>query len=254
MSRNKLHRILKVLAPLFALICALLCALSFTYSFDKDIGYFTNSPLTYVFYVSIGLAIITSIAAAVTAQTDKSEEYVQEPRRRTMGIIMLCSFSFYLISFLFAPAQSHISSIMFILIVVGALISAIHFATVSLCDGGTNAKIFTGLAVVLTPIIIATASYFDHSQPLNSPHKLLLEFALAAFSLYYITELRLYTSAPRRKLLIAISGISTALSLCGGVSIIFEISRNSNLTMLNISLAILLATMASCSASKLLEP
>ncbi len=264
MSKNKLHKILKLSAPILALICAVTCAFAFGYAFDNEAGYFNRSVLPYVFYILLALTLAISVAAAVTAEKRTADEKCHVPDRRAIGIILICSLAFYLTSFILTSTpgymaiklSSNASISLFPIIIVGLLISIAHFVIVAFFSRkvGSGAIILTGIAVVLTAIIIATASYFDHTQALNSPHKLLYEFAFIAFALYYITELRLYTDAPREKLLTALSGISTALSLCAGVSVIFEILLNSDFTALNIATAILLATMASCSASKLLEP
>lgn len=252
MSNSKINKNLKFILPIWALICALLCAITFRYSFDKDIGYFKSSPLTYVFYVSIVIAIALSIIAGVKSHNDNSE--APKTNRRTMAIIMACAFAFYLVSFILAKRPAYLSLGMYALIIVGALVSIMHFLILALADNsGSGLKIFTGLAPVITPILIATASYFNHAETLNSPYKLLFEFACAAFALYYITELRAYTPAPRNKFIITTAGISITLTLCAGIAKMFDIMYNGTPSILNISSAILFAAMASCAASKLLE-
>ncbi len=262
MSKNKIHSILRIVSPLLALICAVFCALSFGYAFDKGVGYFNPHPLTYIFYALLGLTVACGIACGVTAEKKEAKDSL--PNRRVMGIILMCSFAFYLVSFLITPKPDYMTFTIagkikfdfYHLIHIGANISAAHFGILAFSPSQSlrNTKILTGIAPVLTSILIATASYFDHSQAINSPIKLLLEFSLAAFALYYILELRLYTPAPRTRLLRAISIISIALSLCGGVAMIFQIILYSGFTLVNFAFAILLATMASCAASKLLEP
>lgn len=253
MSENKIYKKFKFILPIWALICAVLSAAAFKYAFDKEVGYFATSPLTYAFYASILLAIAASIVAAVL-HTPTAESN-NESNRRTMAIIMLCAFTFYLVSFMFTKRPVYLKAPMFALVIFFGFISIIHFAIISFAKNpGSSAKILTGLAPVLTSILIATISYFDHTETLNSPYKLLFEFGCIAFALYYITELRNYTDAPRKKLVVATSGICITLTLCAGVAKMFEIMYSSAPTLINISSAILFAAMASCSASKLLEP
>ena len=252
MSKCKIHNKLKFILPIWALICAILCAVAYRYSFDRDIGYFRAAPLTYIFYVSIVIAIAIAIAAAIT-HSEKDGANAKGDRR-VMAIIMAVAFLFYLVSFALTKRPAYLSVPMCALLIVFAAISVAHFIIVAFSrNAGDSLKIFTGICAVLTPILIATASYFDHSQTLNSPYKLLFEFGCATFALYYVTELRAYTHAPKKKFIIAASGICTTLTLCAGVSKMFEIMYNQTPTLLNISSAILFASMASCSASKLLE-
>ena len=263
MSKDKLHGILRVASPLISLLSAVMCALTFGYAFDKGIGYFnTNHPLTYIFYITLALSVIIAILSAVTAP--KIEDASSEaPNRKVMGIILMCSFAFYLISFALSPKPDYmviplankLKIDLYSSITVGATISVAHFALLAFSPIKSlkDVKIVTGLAPIITAILIATASYFDHSQTINSPIKLLLEFALAAFALYYVLELRFYTPVKRRGLFIAISGISIALSLCGGVAMMFQMLHYTGFTLLNFATAILLATLSSCTASKLLQ-
>lgn len=262
MSKEKTHSILKIVSPLIALLCAVFCTLAFGYAFDKGVGYFSKNPLTYIFYVLLALTAACGIACGVTAEKTSTGEDL--PNRRVMGAILMCSFAFYLISFIITPKPDYmiftvagkIKLDFYYMILTGASISAAHFGILAFSPKNSlkNAKILTGIAPVITSILIATASYFDHSQAINSPIKLLLEFSLAAFALYYVLELRLYTPAPRSKLMIAVSIISIALSLCGGAAMIFQMTFYSGFTLINFATAILLATMASCAASKLFEP
>ncbi len=264
MSKSKIHKILKISAAAASLISALICAFAFQYSFDKAAGFFHNSPLTYIFYISLALTFAISIAAAITAEKQNGDARTAEPSRRLMAIIMICSLLFYLIGFISTPSPdymtikfaSNIKINLFPIIIMGLIICLAHFVIIALPTEKTRegVKILTGLSAVFTPIIIATTSYFDHTQTLNSPFKLLFEFAFIAFSLYYICELRFYTDSPRRRLIAATSGISTALSLCAGVSVIFEMLLGAGFTVLGVATAILFATMAVCSAQRLLEP
>lgn len=262
MSKNKIHSILKIASPLIALLCAVFCALAFGYAFDKGVGYFNPNPLTYIFCTLLGLTVACGIACGITAEKQEASDTL--PNRKVMGIILMCSFAFYLVSFLITPKPDYMTFTVagklkldfYHMIHIGANISAAHFGILAFSPKNSlkNVKILTGIAPVITAVLIATSSYFDHSQAINSPIKLLLEFSLAAFALYYILELRLYTPAPRNKLMSAVSIVSIALSLCGGVAMIFQIILYSGFTLVNFATAILLATMASCAASKLLEP
>lgn len=251
MSNNKTHKILKFILPIWSLISAIMCAVAFKYGFDRDIGYFTSSPLPYVFYATIIIAIAISVIAAIKSVTDTEKK---ECDRSVMAIIMALAFAFYLVSFLLTKRPAYLTFPMYALIIFCALVSIVHFLIIAFAKSSSSSlKIFTGFAAVLAPILIATASYFDHSQTLNSPYKLLFEFGCASFALYYITELRVYTPAPRRRMIVAISGICTTVTLCAGVAKMFEIMYASTPSLLNISSAILFAAMASCATSKLLE-
>ena len=257
MSKNKIHNILKPLSAIFALLSAVMCAFAFTYDYDKATGYFKDSTLTYLFYTTLTVCIILSIAAAITK--NNSSEVPPRKDRRVMGIIMLFSFAFYFISYCLTPTPEYMTSgitkAITPVIFATALVSISHFAIIAFFANRTSdsAKIFTGIAPVILPTLVATASYFDMTQPLNSPYTLFLEFGLVVFAFYYVTELKEYTPVGRTKFSIAMAGISTALSLSAGVAVIFKILHNPGFNLLDISTAILLATMASCSASKLLE-
>ena len=264
MSKNKIYGVFKIASPLISLFSAVMCALSFGYAFDKDIGYFNEShPLTYIFYASLTLSVIAAIISAATApKTENNSD--STPNRKVMGIILMCSFALYLVGFVLSPKPDHmiiplankIKIDLYSSITVGATISVAHFAILAFSPVKAlkNVKIVTGLAPVITTVLIATASYLDLSQTLNNPIKLLFQFALVVFALYYVLELRCYTPAKRGRPLIAVSGISIALSLCGGVAMMFQMLLYSDLSLLNFATAILFATMSSCAASKLLQP
>ena len=257
MSKSKIHNILKPLSVIFALLSAVMCAFTFTYDYNKTTGYFKDSTLTYLFYTTLAMCVILSIAAAITKRNNSEES--SNKNRRMMGIIMLFSFAFYFVSYCLTPTPEYmtggITKVITPVIFVAALVSISHFTIIAFFSDRTSnsTKILTGIAPVLLPTLIATASYFDMTQALNTPQKLLLQFGLITFSLYYVAELKEYTNARRVKFIIAVAGISTALSLSAGVSVIFAILSNSGSTLTNISTAILFATMASCSASRLLE-
>ena len=251
MSNNKIYKNLGFILPIIALITALLCSVAFAYSFNSENGYFTNSPLSYIFYVALAASIAFAI---ISTALDKSDRAYAARSNRTSSLILMLACLLYLISFIATPVPAHMTRTFLVLTILSLVVAIAHLLLLGIgAKLSDSATVATGLGVVFAPIILATASYFDHSQELNSPYKLIFEFACLAFALYYVTDLRSNTDTPRKKMLTGVAAISTTLTLCAGVAKIFEIIYNSSATPINIASAILFAAMASCTASKLLQ-
>lgn len=84
--------------------------------------------------------------------------------------------------------------------------------------GRESIRVLLGCVVILWHIMHILTLYFDMTNPLNNPLRLMNEFALVAGMLFMTTELRFLIKAPKKGFYIAISLIAFALLFASAIS------------------------------------
>ena len=99
----------------------------------------------------------------------------------------------------------------------------------ALPDKAANAKTWLGCVIVGWHIVYLLAVYFDMTNPLNNPIRLMNEFALVGIMMYLTVEIRYLCNIPKKGFYIGTSIVAFTLLSCSSVSnIMFVISGNAN--------------------------
>ena len=205
---------------ILTVICVTLLTISLFVSYNEEISYFNNSL---IYSISKALLAITVIWIIVRAfLLPKNELSGDSPTTLPISIvsslpaIALCTFSVLVFSGSLKIASK--SKLLFAVCATVAAISSIYFIfNCIFADSKNSTKVFLGYTVPFTDILLIAITYFDMTVSMNAHAKIFLNFALIAFALWSLIELRTMTGKPLPRLYFALGLIATALTASASV-------------------------------------
>ncbi len=116
---------------------------------------------------------------------------------------------------------------------ISAFVACIYFVLVTfLADKMPKAKIWVGCVTIAWHIFYILSVYFDMTNPLNNPMRLINEFALVGAMMYLTVEIRYLAEIPKKGFYISASAIAFTLLMASSVSNIalsFRTSADANI-------------------------
>ncbi len=213
-------RIILLSVIILTAICVTLLTISLFVSYDSAINYFDKSL---IYSISKALIAITILGICVfTFMLPKNELSGDSPTTLPISIvsslpaIALCVFSVTAFSGSLKTANN--PKPLFIVCAVFAAISSIYFVfNCIFADSKNSIKVYLGYFIPLTNILLIAMTYFDMSVSMNAPAKVFLNFALIAFALWSLLELRTITGKPLPRIYFALGLIATVLTASASV-------------------------------------
>jgi len=227
---------------------------SYTFAFDGDLGYFAASPLpgiasaltiaSLLWFLSVAFFIPknvldgaspTTLAANVAATPICISEIL-------FGILMIASALkisgsnvFGKIFPDFIPNEYINKTPLLLVCGIFLVISAAYFAMLwFIQDRYAEIKAFVGFAMPISSLLLTAVSYLDLYMAMNSPIKLSFQFAMIAFMLFSLLELRVTLEKPKPRAYFALAMITMLLSGIASVPqiVAFCTGRFNNLSYL----------------------
>lgn len=247
--QNKL-RIYKYSVLALALIAALLRTIALFTSFDPGIGYFNNNNILPV--TVIALLVIGALWGISSAFLIKREDMPTEPRFNTNGVffvsiyagfIMLGDFVYKVYRLIKLKQSGALSAIIDrfkyaseyrdaaarterIIAVIGvvsgvaAVLAAAYFFVRASARQNKKSHVILGMFVIIRALCGIALIYFDMNIPMNNPNKTIIQIALMAAMLYFLTEERFIIGNGAQKpwLFTATALTSVLLTATAGIS------------------------------------
>ncbi|GEM_PF-6720519 len=193
-GKEKAVRLLHVLCPVTAVLCVAAAGLCGAIALDLSVrgGYFySGSALPWLFYALFILCggTVTAHALLSCGKSDGPAQYFTLPPHLALMPalgILLCLF------WMLRPFTPTAQSIASLVCLCGGLV---YFPTYLTRDPSKTYRFIAGLLFLLWPVVSFIYSFTDWYVPLNSPSKLLYQFALLALALFICEELRAASGA-----------------------------------------------------------
>ena len=218
---------------LIALVAA--SAISFTLGFDDSLRYFNGSPINLPFVI---ISILTVILALASLFLFKGRIVRREkslisgiaamlPAIALMILVLKSSWD-ALIAFGAQEKGDRSFDVWTVLAIVTALLS-ILYAITELLDIGKSTKLLAGYGQIIFCVITIAKFYLDFSVELNSPVKLIIQFAAAAMVLCTLADLRELLGRASASFFVASRILSVALGIISAFLLSFEIIPSADL-------------------------
>ena len=216
MNQKKLFGAYAVIAPLMAIFTALLYLLSFIFSFDEELNYFTLSPLVIIARSVLGLSLCLVFIWPILfgkQYISKLDTSLRDPGTAEAVNLVLPAVGFLICAF--TSFRSDIALIFQVILRIGAIAAALLFAfrfygAMRKKDVAVECVSF-GLIALFWCLEVIYHTYVDVYITLNSPLKLLPQFALFSVMLMIIAELRSIGKIKKS------GGWFFAISLCSAI-------------------------------------
>ena len=203
-----------------ALIVALLRSATFAFAFDRTAGYCSPGVLSTLLYIALALALAGCVGGAVIAVAmarRQDEDVTFTPEKRSPAVklssllIALACVAAAVYS-VYCWAQG--ASALMLVYALAALLAIPYFVPAK--PIATFA--WFGLGVLAACVLSAAIEYFDVSVAMNSPVKLMQQFAALSIAIYFLSELYALTGKmqPRRTLLFG--SIAVVLGVSNGIT------------------------------------
>lgn len=230
---------------ILAMMSAILRTASYFLSFDEGIGYFSDSVLLSVTNSLTVAALLWCVSGFILIPGKAFGNFAPDFSGNSVfltslvaGFVMTADFVYKIYTYnkdgvfknierifsdRYAANDGGFEKIVAVLTIVGlaaSLLSAVCFFVRS----STKLKAKLAAALGLFPLLRLLSGvgliYFDMKIQMNSPSKLILEFAIIALMLYFVYEERLYLAGPyaKPKPFFVFGLIALVLSLTAGIS------------------------------------
>lgn len=233
---------------IIALLAAVLRSVAYLTSFDADVGYFNGSffsvAVNYLIILACAFAlggfIFISKEADLPKQIDNSGNAVFFASVFA-GFIMIADFAYKIYTmigedkfayykFIFDPKYKsddlyfiRATAIIEILGVAASVLSAVCFFLRSSKKAGGKLCTWLGFFPIVRALVGVAHIYFEMEVQMNHPSKLMIQFALIAIMIYFLSEERFYISEdhPRPRRFIVCGCVALILAFTAGVSEMF---------------------------------
>ena len=194
--------ILSVTALCLAAISALTRTLCLFFFYD-EIGYFkTGAVLPVIFNVIYTLSILFFAFCSICFSPITPKANPGKPEKLS-SLIVCAAFVPLIITkavSTFGASGTDKPSLIAILSVVFALLSAAYFASLAFCKQPSAISVMLGVACIIWAVISWISSYLDFFVPMNSPDKLFFHFACIGAILVVFADIRAIYGIPRPKM------------------------------------------------------
>lgn len=203
-----------------ALIVAALRSAVFALAFDQTKGYSNPGVLSTLLYIVLALALAGCVGGAVIAVAAahrQSKDVIFTPAKRSPAIklisapvILACTAA--VVYSLYHWTQS--ASTLTLVYALAALLAIPYFIPAK--PIATFA--WFGLGVLAVCVMSAAIEYFDSAVAMNSPIKLMQQFAALAIALYFLSELYALTGKMQPRRVLLFGSVAVVLGVSNGIS------------------------------------
>ena len=202
---------------------AVIGLISFLAFFDSDARYFENSPVKYVLYVILALAVLFALSSIFLSK-----------KIGKIGIAQKAPYNISLIPTATAIAVFAVAAIetiksdnstLSIIIVISLLGAALYHLT-DVLKLPTAAKLALGYVKILFCVLIIAKLYLDFKVELNSPIKLIAQFSAATAVLSILSDLRFLIDRASTGYFIFSKICYLTTSLLGAIAALTEVVCN----------------------------
>ncbi len=195
----------KIFVAVSSVVMAILSGIIFGFYFDVNVSYFTGNVVGIVFFaVVISIAILSAIfASSPKSNCTPSERHAP----RWLGVFAGLELLHLTVSF---AVNRHWLLAMF------SAFAIIFF--ISVANDNLPLNVFLGTITVLWGVVIVGYTYSDYAMAINSPFKLLCQFAIIFGVLLVICEMKFKLDKHSPKWYKFIASISFCLNLSATVA------------------------------------
>lgn len=221
----------KIIFAFFIFASSLLGALVFSSSIAPDSRYFTESSGVFALNFSVVPAIIISLCAIFSfkgASIDRRENVASRIAALFTAAAATVPFIYYICSSLLLPrndATPASGDISMLLLAITSM-TVFLFSLSAVFDLGNTITLISGYCQVAFCIITVTSFYLDYSVELNSPIKLLLQFAAVAIMISTVSDLRFIIGRPIAPFFVISKLFAAALPILYFIAFVAEIAPN----------------------------
>ena len=171
-----------------AALASLLRSLAFATAFDHSVGYFNTGAFTTLLYITVALALLGIAVFGLSARRRGAHALACPTRSERSLALRLCAAAVGALLAFSAiwdvRAFTDGSSVLVLVRAIGAVLAIPYF----LFPSGKRV-LALGLGAHLYGLLLLTEQYFDRYVAMNSPLKLMQQFAIIAFMLYLTFEM-----------------------------------------------------------------
>ena len=213
-------RIIRTLTAIIATISAISAAVAVLLTREDRSRYWGSTPAVYVFCAATALGVICAVACLFTFRSGTEEKLpTQSSPRRATEVIS----SFVLLLSAFAAFVSDTSAVLKAVLVISVLVAAL-IALRGEYNGSVNSALVGTYAKTVFCILTISVLYLDMIVEMNSPFKLIVQFAAAAVALSALCDARRISGGVSArmsvgaKVLVCLLGLSSgAVAIAGAI-------------------------------------
>lgn len=211
-----------------AIILAALGAATVLFSFDNQTRYFRGTAISIALAATSAVVVVLAICAFFLFKSQKLQRAPIENRKvgrilRLLTILPIVICAYYVITTTIENAKQNDTDssvvpsvvLLFIMFTLCAVYNVSHAMVLN-----KTLSIFSGMAQIAFCVYVMTTLYFNWSVELNSPFKLIVQFAAASLAIDTCMEVRDIISGVSTRAYVATKTLSMSLgSLCFAISL-----------------------------------
>lgn len=205
-----------IVSTSIATVASVLGLLSVLFAQDGHSRYFENTALTLCFYIILGLGGIFAFSALLVVARKVSP--FSSRLRCPLPLDLLCTLS--ALFCILAVTDSDLSTAWKTALLIGFVCSAAYNSLGLLKRNAPSFKLVLGYLQIALGAVIISNLYLDHIIEINSPFKLLIQFAAAAMMLSTLSDVRYLSGRGSLKAHVCYKSISIILGLVCGIVLI----------------------------------
>ena len=234
-SQNKRLRVFLYLGLVITVVLAALGAAVVTFSFDSETRYFTFSSISLALAITSAVAVAFAISSFFVfngAKLEQTHHHIGAAlltRILTIAPISLCAY--YTISSLSAATDGGnnknpqlTAALLFLMFILCAVYNVSRVITLN-----KTLAVISGIAQIAFCLYIISALYFDLRIEINSPFKLVIQFAAAALAIDTCMEVRDVISGVSTRAYIATKALSIAIGTLAFTITVCAVIQNAKL-------------------------
>ncbi len=200
------------------------------YLYDTDMYLYANGTLLpVIFNISLAVFVIITLCIFTFAKKNSFPDDIAPASSVTVlfsaisGFVLAVMSIYGLINLINARNQlfyipSKQDNFLMIASVIG-IVGFLYFVVTAFVPKGKNKlKAFLGCVVIIWHVIYLLSVYFDMTNPLNNPIRLMNEFALVGAMMYITSEVRFLLDFPKKGFYIGASIVAITLLSVSSVS------------------------------------
>ncbi len=200
-----------------SLLCVVLRLLSMLFFFDTDIGYYESGALLPIIsnFLPTAAVVWAFVLFAVPALHLSPNAPMDTRAPRLSAIPALVGFAGF--SFVYIRSLIELSEFFgqiprsYILAAICSVIALLFFIFKVIGRSGTAVSVISGIFTIVWIILALMESYFDTYVQMNSPMKLVFQFACLSALLLIVSEMRVGVDGTRKNLHLFSAAASTIL-------------------------------------------
>jgi hypothetical protein len=219
-NEAKKLRIVRIVTSIIAAIATISGAVAVFLSRDSQSRYWGDTPVAYVFCAAIALGVVCAVACLFIFKPGTRENPAPTTAAQYMINIISCAALFLSA---FTAIAGDTSTPLKVIVAVSAIIAAL-VGLRGEDKGDVNFLLVGTYAKTIFCVLIISALYLDLNVEMNSPFKLVVQFAAATVALHTLCDARRIISGVSAKLsvgakvLVCVLGLSSgAIAMAGAI-------------------------------------